>query len=458
MSTNEKVCCTYSACGHFFKSTEEMQSHKANADKHYYCTKCDMDFENHALLHLHKVMSEHHFACLECDMELRSQAGLRHHVKITHSQGKAVFCLGCDRQYKSAAAVMKHIEENECPVLLLPDRTPRDATLGSTAGELFMELDMGSTTPPRPDEISDDESEGGVLLNLEADTDPSAPGDITHFPKNWPTLGPVGAARAKSNSISTESTGGVPLTLTRSLLDEDVPILSRVGSIPRSTQEDNPVVSDGEDLFSDDDAEDLKPNAHGNTMIDPADFWDPEQGVYACNCHANFSSLGGFIRHISAEDTSILDCPRCGKRFQTRAAHAAHVEAPFSKCAVRAITAVLDQELSAITQGFAEIKGHDQQARLDGIRESSQASNPNSDETARDDTLEAEPISIPESSVNSPKDTPARNSAKADFPENSHDYMTDDLDGDSLDNTLVQQLKGLVFGTKQRDDEKKQRR
>lgn len=82
MSTNEKVRCTYSACGHFFRSTKEMQSHKAYADHHYYCTKCDMDFGNHALLHLHKVMSEHHFACLECDMELRSQAGLRHHVKI----------------------------------------------------------------------------------------------------------------------------------------------------------------------------------------------------------------------------------------------------------------------------------------------------------------------------------------------------------------------------------------
>ncbi|CAG8052252.1 unnamed protein product [Penicillium salamii] len=457
MSTNEKVRCTYSACGHFFRSTKEMQSHKAYADHHYYCTKCDMDFGNHALLHLHKVMSEHHFACLECDMELRSQAGLRHHVKITHSQGKAVSCLGCDRQYKSAAAVMKHIEEHECPVLLLPDRLPRDAGMESTAGELLMESDMGSTTPPRPDEISDDESEGGVILDLEADTDPSAPGDITRFPKDWPTLSPVGAARAKSHSISTESTGGVPVTLTRSLLDEDVPILSRVGSIPRSTQEDN-AASDGEDIFSDDDAEDHKPNAHGNMMIDPADFWDPEQGVYACNCHANFSSLGGFIRHNSAEDTPILDCPRCGKRFQTRVAHTAHVEAPFSKCAVRATTAVMKQELSAITQGFAEIKGHDQQARLDDIRESSQASNPDSDETARDNTLEAEPVSIPESSANSPKDTPGRNSAKADSLENPQDHMAGDLGWDTLDNNLVQQLKGLFFGTKQRDDEKRQRR
>lgn len=85
MSTKEKVRCTYTACNLLFDSNDEMQSHKASADKHHYCMKCDMDFMNQALLHLHKVMSEHHFACLECELELRSEAGLRYHVKMVCS-------------------------------------------------------------------------------------------------------------------------------------------------------------------------------------------------------------------------------------------------------------------------------------------------------------------------------------------------------------------------------------
>jgi hypothetical protein len=85
MSSEIKVPCTFESCGLFFNSSDEMQSHKASADKHYYCLKHDKDFPNAALLHLHKVTSEEHFACAECELECRSQAGLNHHVKIVCS-------------------------------------------------------------------------------------------------------------------------------------------------------------------------------------------------------------------------------------------------------------------------------------------------------------------------------------------------------------------------------------
>ncbi|CAG7930238.1 unnamed protein product [Penicillium olsonii] len=450
MSTNNRVGCTYSTCGRFFKSTEEMQSHKANADKHYYCTKCDMDFVNHALLHLHKVMSEHHFACLECDMELRSNAGLQHHVKLTHSQGKDVSCLGCDRKYKSAAAVMKHIEENKCPVLSLPDRITHDTTLEGAAGKVFLTLGLGPSHTRRPGDISDDDSDGGVAVNSKRRT--SRPATAHQFNadlEDWPKLGSVGASRAKPSSISTESTGGAPLGFTRSLLDDDIPMMCRIKSSSPPAEDEDPTAFDAEDEFSDE--EDPRPNAHAtDTIISPTDFWDPVRERYVCNCKAVFANLSSFASHIAAEDDSILDCPRCGKRFKTRVAHVAHVEAPFSKCAVRASSAVLDQELSDITRGFAEIKGNDQQVLLDDMMEGSSSSTLTSREPSCGQRLDSKP----ESDTKRFEDMPAESSADDSSLGGMPDYIAEDLGDDALDSTLARDMKGLVFSAKQRGDEK----
>jgi len=86
MPNEEKVRCTYSSCGLFFNSSDEMQSHKASADQHHYCSKHDMDFPSAVLLHLHKIMSQEHFACPECELELRSDSGLQYHMKMVSCQ------------------------------------------------------------------------------------------------------------------------------------------------------------------------------------------------------------------------------------------------------------------------------------------------------------------------------------------------------------------------------------
>ncbi|KAJ5328489.1 hypothetical protein N7452_008879 [Penicillium brevicompactum] len=432
MSTNEKIRCTYQPCGQYFESIDAMRSHKSSADNHHYCAKCDMDFMNHALLHLHKIMSQRHFACLECELELRSPGGLRHHVKMSHPHGREVCCIGCGIKYKSAAAVMKHIEENECPILDLPARVARED--GLIAGEGFIQSGVASLAEILAEDVSEDESDGGVPLNMGKDnTSLASAQGVKPSSTEKADLGVAGPSRARSNSTSTQSTGGVPLNPTGPLLTEGIPMPLQFeeSSQPTHLVQRSSSAEDLKRFFRAELAQYL-PRAHGtNTTIDPEDFWDEEHGQYICSCNATFSHLSTFTQHLTEKDDAILECPRCGKRFKTHAALVAHVEAPFSKCAVRVSPAQVEDELGAITRGFAELKGPDRLAidDFEDIMASSQPSHPGSVESSCGDTPEVEPGSTQEGSAeeNAPDKSFIKEDALYHVPEGPTESLCDEM-------------------------------
>ena len=213
--------------------------------------------------------------------------------------------MGCGRKYKSAAAVMKHIEDKECPILSLPDRGSREVI----GGQSIMEMGrMSPGLPPSGASSDDEDPEGGVLLDIAADHDTSsllAPGAVLSG-EQWPKLGSMGPFREKSDSTSTESTGGVSLIPTGSLLDQDLPISSQIKTIEHPIEEKLQSGEQDQSFLAE--LSSSLPNAHGNrTVINPKDFWNETRKAYVCNCNASFYHISTFMHHIAEEDDSFLE-------------------------------------------------------------------------------------------------------------------------------------------------------
>ncbi|KAJ5952750.1 uncharacterized protein N7479_011163 [Penicillium vulpinum] len=366
----EEVPCTFQSCRLSFKSVSEMQHHKANADRHSYCMKCDLDFQSQQTLHLHKIMSDRHFACPECCLELRSEAGLEVHMRNNHHEGREVACMGCGCKYKSAAAVIKHIEDKECPVLSLPEKARKgtNCDLHGTASVLTIGRDSpGPQTPSDTSSSSEDqEVEGGVLLDLstprmEATRLSGDTNEATTPRNNWPGLGaPMTPLQRMAGSSSTESPGGIIFDdIFVTSVHQESPFLSPRGGIEQSGEAGS---SESTRIFQEAGPSGYarptrcRATAHRKIQgVDPESFWNAEKGRYYCNCGSSFLFIATFEYHLTMEDETINDCPRCFKRFRTFAALVAHMEARYSKCAFRVTTGQIEQELSEVTRGFAHI-------------------------------------------------------------------------------------------------------
>jgi hypothetical protein len=179
-------------------------------------------------------------------------------------------------------------------------------------GESIME--MGRSSPglsPTDVPSDDDDPEGGVLLDIT--TEPCAPvpsPGAALSSQQWPNMRSMGSTREKSDSTSTESTGGISLIPTGSLLDQDIPISTPIISVAQDIEEDlRAITSSGDQELSFlAGLGSPRPNAHGNrAVVNPEDFWNASRGRYICNCNASFLHVSTFIHHIAEEDDSILE-------------------------------------------------------------------------------------------------------------------------------------------------------
>ncbi|KAJ5178405.1 uncharacterized protein N7500_001104 [Penicillium coprophilum] len=365
----EEVPCTFQSCRMSFKSVSEMQHHKVNADRHSYCMKCDLDFQSQQTLHLHKIMSDRHFACPECCLELRSEAGLEVHMRNNHHEGREVACMGCGCKYKSASAVIKHIEDKECPVLSLPDKAREGGScdLHGTASVLTIGRDSpGPQSSPSETSSDDHDTDGGVLLDIstprmEGKRPVRDSSDATIPHNDWPELGAsMTPVKEKAASTTTESPGGILIDdVFGTSMHHDSPFPSPRGAIEQSGEagpsRSNPASqAAGPSGY----ARPLRSRATAHRKIqgvDPESFWNAEKGRYYCNCGSSFLFVATFEYHLTMEDETINDCPRCFRRFKTLAALVAHMEARYSKCAFRVTAGQIEQELSEVTRGFAHI-------------------------------------------------------------------------------------------------------
>ncbi|KAI2732026.1 hypothetical protein CBS147332_1165 [Penicillium roqueforti] len=419
----EEVSCTFQGCRLSFKSAGEMQYHKANADRHSYCMKCDLDFQSQQALHLHKIMSDRHFACPECCLELRSEAGLEVHMRNNHQEGREVACMGCGCTYNSASAVIKHIEDKGCPVLMLPEKT-RDATsqdLPSAAAILSMgRHSPGPQYPPSEASSEDQDTDGGLPLDfstprMEGKRPVRDTNDAIFSLDDWPELGtPATPVKGKEGSSSTESSGGARLD---DFLSYDSPSPSPRGATNQSSEAGFTLAVQEAGPSHHARSTRCRATAHRKIQgVDPESFWNHEKSRYYCNCGASFLYLATFEYHLTMEDETISDCPRCFKRFKTLAALVAHMEARYSKCAFRVTTGQIEQELSEVTRGFADISRMigDDETELDEI-DFDVSSQPDNNTTGASDedaaSLSADDVSLNAVAISLDADDVASNAA-----------------------------------------------
>lgn len=161
-----------------------------------------------------------------------------------------------------------------------------------------------------------------------------------------------------------------------------------------------------------------------------------------------------FLLEALHTDDPFCRCPRCGKRFKTHAALVAHVEAPFSKCAVRVSPAQVEDELGAITRGFAELKGPDRLAidDFEDIMASSQPSHPGSVESSCGDTPEVEPGSTQEGSAE--ETAPDKSFIHDDIPEDALYHVPEGPTESLCDEMKVKMLREAVIAKIEADTAK----
>jgi hypothetical protein len=84
MSAQDRIKCTYEDCYERFDTEKHMKSHKKHSDEHYYCHKCDEDFDDFEAFAFHKILvpDKHNKACRVCGDEFKSDSGLKRHIEL----------------------------------------------------------------------------------------------------------------------------------------------------------------------------------------------------------------------------------------------------------------------------------------------------------------------------------------------------------------------------------------
>ncbi|RMZ75364.1 hypothetical protein DV738_g5528, partial [Chaetothyriales sp. CBS 135597] len=114
MEASERVKCTYDGCNFYFATEKEMIRHKKKDPDHFYCQKCDEDYDDDTEYMIHQILSPRHTVCPSCGMEFKSASGRDRH---SHAASQRLPCRGCGMNFTRAASLMQHIEKDQCRVI-----------------------------------------------------------------------------------------------------------------------------------------------------------------------------------------------------------------------------------------------------------------------------------------------------------------------------------------------------
>ncbi|KAI9037860.1 putative C2H2 finger domain protein [Aspergillus affinis] len=334
-TTPSKIRCTYRSCNLFFDSLIEMKRHKIVEAEHDYCRVCDEDFVDEEHLLIHKISSDKHIVCPICGMEYRSEGGRDGHIRQNHRSKQSITCHGCKERFTSASNMMRHIEENKCPVIsqfvLLKEKSKK-----LMIKEALKEGE-GSPMPLIPDPAEADDIDGGVkILSIESRrreailSQPSLvkAGDSGYASaalatRHWSTLG--GSSRSSELPSDIIDLTGLDISSNQ----ENQPswrVKGRVAPTEASVSEIRPF-----GIATPDAGQTLRLL---DARWDPTNFLNSFSGEYVCPCGMKFSAQADFEEHVLCKSRSknAVQCPRCLRKFKSTAALIAHCESPSTRC------------------------------------------------------------------------------------------------------------------------------
>lgn len=227
--------------------------------------------------------------------------------------------MGCGCKYKSASAVIKHIEDKECPVLSLPEKSLEGTNYdlhGATSVLTMGRHSPGPQSPPSDSSSEDPDTDGGVLLDIstprmEEKRPARDTADAINPRDDWPDLGaPMTPGKGQGGSTSTESPGGVLLDdiVSTSML-QDNPFLSAqeaTGQLSEAGPSASTLAAQGSDPSNYVKPIRCRATAHRKIQgVDPESFWNHEKSRYYCNCGSSFLYVTTFEYHLTMEDETI---------------------------------------------------------------------------------------------------------------------------------------------------------
>jgi hypothetical protein len=316
------VECTYDICNEVFDTLKDMKRHKLDADWHYYCKKCDLDFDCDFDRFLHKISTPtKHITCPDCGRDERTWTGLRGHVAINHPHKQEIKCLACKKIFPTAVSIIDHIQRGECKIT--DEEWQLERAQRTVAKEAFMqqyEQSIGAPTAPPPP-TSD-------LLSGEPSL--TSPSSTTQ----WNT--DEVADRLSSLAVQDSS---------------DLLLSSSQTHCPKSIDE----------VSRDHQARATSLAAQTFSTFKLIDFWCPLREQYICpgrDCVQMFDKDTHFLQHLRGRHTSnASQCPKCLKRFNGPRPLIAHMESPSQKCDIR-YSVNYNQVLREVSAGLLATCGH----------------------------------------------------------------------------------------------------
>ncbi|KAL3478690.1 hypothetical protein BJX99DRAFT_256340 [Aspergillus californicus] len=372
-----RIPCSYRSCKFEFKTINEMKRHKNTYPDHEYCPKCDEDYDTEEQLLIHMIKSDKHIVCPICGNEFRSEGGRDGHIRQNHRTAQNLICHGCKATFRSAASYMRHIENDECPVIR------SDRLLVEQQKKLMIKEALGiSTTPTAPTETEtvDGDGDGGVSIYKLADYNREAMGNqptygedlLTPVPgelveKHWPALAKTGSGsetglegamsdlmgfsessasddRSKENA-GWKGKGGLP-----SVVGSKISYTTMSETGPKSPAT---VVNLGDELRK------------VYKTWDPENFFDGFSGQYVCACGKSCATLPEFEKHVlyKSKGTLRLQCPGCLRIFKSTAAMIAHCESATTRCNVHEGNSFA-QIMDEISGGMIQMAGYNEDGTM----------------------------------------------------------------------------------------------
>jgi hypothetical protein len=324
------VECTYDSCNELFDTLKDMKRHKVNADWHYYCKKCDLDFNRDFDRFLHKISTPaKHITCPDCGRDERTWTGLRRHVEINHPHKQEIKCLACKKICPTAVSIIDHIQGGECKIT--NEEWQLERAQRTVAKEAFIqeyEQSIGARTVPLPPTSDLLSGEPSLITSDNAARDQKADNIESDTNEVASRLSSV-AIQEPSDLLLPSSQGTQPIS---------------IAEVSRAHQ-----------------ARATSLVARTTPTFKLRDFWCPIREQYICpgkDCGQMFSNPTHFLNHLRGRHaSSVSTCPKCLKRFNGPRPLIAHMESPSQKCDIR-YSVNYNQVLREVSAGLLATGGH----------------------------------------------------------------------------------------------------
>ncbi|MCJ1229729.1 hypothetical protein MMC12_006399 [Toensbergia leucococca] len=377
------IPCTFPNCNAKFASLVLLKRHKN--ERHDYCKRCDLDFEDDAAYLKHKIFDiENHITCCICSEDFHSEGGRDRHFRQAHAADQNIACPGCGEIFVRAGGLVNHIEKNTCPFItskMFWDRRGEKEIYMHQLSQLANDTEslLGAESE------AGDSVSGGVPLDRSSIIDK----DDEDYASVFPTLTARSEVGGENTNVaiaeSVNESSDSDATETQDQFDDTEGKDQVIEGLETMSIKTPPKAWASAKLSS----STLFPNApktpalNWNAPIEAPRVYLPQTGTeygristmvwnpYNCfnsvtntfkcphpKCMKFYKSADALKQHLDSPTHSIGThrCPACLKIFKTPTALTSHMESSSQRCKIKE-TGGFDHVLNLVSAGYLGVAG-----------------------------------------------------------------------------------------------------